>query len=258
MDVDIKISINETIMDVYNDINNPVVKAEHLIHDGKACVTNASIAGRKKRRRRRKAGEHHPGHKHRYAGDWEDTLTRKSNYNSNDKNTYMSTSINGQPMAPKNTNEFLMADQGLKSTPSQSSPILRFCQGGDCEPISNLTSSSGSVISNYRQNSIDARSISESGTSAMWSSDDDSLKMDDSVSKDFIKAYENYRSERLEAMSKDNLVKECLRLEADLDSMKHQVARLKKEIHRSKQKTRRSKSHPITTSRPGSQLRENT
>lgn len=178
-------------------------------NDGRGDETGAQ-SKKKRCRRKRKAGEHH-----RVLHRWKpyDEMTWQERQELDERETVRANRkrdrrfASGQPMAPYNTTQFLMEQH----------------DGDDRTP-----------------RSVDAAAASAplgsdlAGGPRPWSGDDDSLSdspysgfEESYLQRDFIKAYETYRAERLQGMTKDELVRECLVMEAKLDCLQGTIESLK-------------------------------
>lgn len=170
-------------------------------------------AKKKRCRRKRKAGEHH-----RVLHRWKpyDEMTWEERQELDERETLRANRkrdrrfASGQPMAPYNTTQFLMEQH----------------DGDDRTPRS---------VEAFNE----ARLVVElagrhRGPDGSCSGDEDSLSdspysgfEESYLQRDFIKAYETYRAERLQGLTKDELVKECLVMEARLDCLQGTIERLK-------------------------------
>ena len=103
----------------------------------------------------------------------------------------------GQPMAPYNTTQFLMEQQdALEFKLDDSKPRLNKSETGE-------GSAGGSG------------SLDGSSEDYYSSPDDEEIFLE----KEFTEAYENYHAERLQTMTKDELVREYLELETKVETM---------------------------------------
>lgn len=170
-------------------------------------------AKKKRCRRKRKAGEHH-----RVLHRWKpyDEMTWEERQELDERETLRANRkrdrrfASGQPMAPYNTTQFLMEQHdGDDRTPRS---VEAFNEARlELELAGRHRGPDGSC-------SGDEDSLSDSPYSGFEES---------YLQRDFIKAYETYRAERLQGLTKDELVKECLVMEARLDCLQGTIERLK-------------------------------
>lgn len=179
---------------------------------------------RKRCRRKRKAGEHHHHQRvHRWKPyvemTWEEKqeLEELEALRANRKRDKRFAS--GQPMAPYNTTQFLMEQhdgddrtpRGVEPNPDEKIVF---------EPPFKQRHPSGL---GDRSGSGEDDSLSDSPS---WHNDFE----DSYLQRDFIKAYESFRAERLQAMTKDELIRECLIMEGKLEQLKEDNDRLTKDV----------------------------
>jgi len=181
-----------------NDDNGP--------HDESAISSSAGTTNRKRRRcrRNRKAGEHHPSsgkrtYKPYSQMSWEE---RKQSDERETKRANLRREqliAAGQAMAPYNTTQFLM---------EQHEPVG---PSGEVQSFLNVRDKDSSIAGRS--------SGSITGESSVADEDDGTEDM--FLEKEFSEAYENFHAERLQMMSKDELIREYVQLEAKLERLQH-------------------------------------
>lgn len=121
----------------------------------------------------------------------------------------------GQPMAPYNTTQFLMEQHDPEESGIKLEYEARHRHGGrhnsECAPHEALGSVGGG-----------------GGSGSADSSDEyyDSPDLDEEgifLEKDFTEAYENFQAERLQSMTKEELVREHLELESKVERLEKQL-----------------------------------
>ena len=159
---------------------------------------------RRRNRRKHKGGRHHRGRKwkpySKMTWDEKKSLEERETRRACMKREERFAS--GQAMAPYNTTQFLM-DQHDSMDASQLEEGLGV-EGGD-PPAPRAPRVSG-----------------EGGSGSVESSDEYYDSPNDEeifLQKDFTEAYENYHAERLQSLTKDELIKEHLELEAKIERM---------------------------------------
>lgn len=183
-------------------------------NDGRGDETGGAQSKKKRCRRKRKAGEHH-----RVLHRWKpyDEMTWQERQELDERETVRANRkrdrrfASGQPMAPYNTTQFLMEQH----------------DGDDRTPRSVDAAAADAADAPHSGPDL-------AGGPRPWSGDDDSLSdspysgfEESYLQRDFIKAYETYRAERLQGMTKDELVRECLVMEAKLDCLQGTIESLK-------------------------------
>lgn len=162
---------------------------------------------RKKIRRKQKGGSHHRRWKPYNKLTWEERQTLEERETKRACRKRESRFASGQAMAPYNTTQFLMEQH----EPSNSDFNLDDSHPGRDRTLSNR---GGQEVGN----------LCMSGGSADGSSEDlDSNDEEIFLEKDFTEAYEQYRAETLQNMSKEELVREHLQLEEEVESLKKQL-----------------------------------
>ena len=252
------------------DGENGAVEDRKLLEQGmedKSETRQESNEGSKKKRcrRKRKAGEHHRAH-----GKW--SWDDKKDFETTEKSVkrdrrFASLQAMG-PRAPNNTNEFLMADQDLPSTPVYHNhgpaagevrpTVVHHHHGAAATENSHLrpgldgeVAASPAYVGHPRRKSGEDQSFSgvEGDSDSSVGYNQGSVESEDELylRNDFMNVYENYRSERLMGMNKEELIKECIRLDTRLDKLENQNTRLVKENEHLKQQTlsTRRQSNPV-------------
>ncbi len=168
--------------------------------DGENGSTNG-VKRKRKHRRNKKGGKHH-----RRSWDERRNLEQKA------KRLCVKRTEPGQPMAPRNTTQFLMEQH----EPSEADLNLDKAEN-------NSTTSSNVEL----YGPAGAGGGSGSGENYDSSSDYDGMPDDDEAfmnqERDFTEAYESFQAERLQSMTKEELIREHLDLETKLDRMQKQV-----------------------------------
>lgn len=194
-------------------------------NDGK----DDSLQAKKKRcRRKRKAGDHHRVHRWKPYAEmtWEEKQQQEEQeaLRANQKRDKRFAS--GQPMAPYNTTQFLMEQHdGDDLTGEGGGGGENSYTESDRPSDDALPMSPGYVVKTRRPSGGDHSvsgeddSMSDNTPCDDWSGFEDSY-----LQRDFIKAYENYRAERLQGMTKDELVRECLIMEAKLECIQGKLS----------------------------------
>lgn len=173
---------------------------------------NGSKNGRRRGRRKQKGGRHHRKQWKPYSKlSWEEKQKR------DDKDTLRATKkrddqfASGQPMAPYNTTQFLM-DQ------HQPSPVAKDAQHEE------------------------VRHAKDEGSGSYDSSDEYYDSPDDEdifLAKDFSEAYEFFHAERLQELSKEELVREYVELESKNENLEKKITQMKKELRSSSEREQR-------------------
>ena len=167
--------------------------------------------------RKRRRHNRHKGGKHRIRKAWKPycKLTFEEQQKLDDKQTMRATRkrseqfANGLPMAPYNTTQFLMAD---RNNPSPKAP---------------------QSVHDDQQATLDSPDHSPTWDDSF----SDSVSLDDMTEKmvqEFQEDYQNYHAERLQDLSKEELVKEFIELEAkneELEGKLDQNVRAKLKEH---------------------------
>ncbi|XP_050406371.1 protein HEXIM1 [Patella vulgata] len=157
---------------------------------------------RKRKRRRIKGGKHHR--------KWKpyDKLTWSEKKALEEKETIRATQkrqeafASGHPIAPYNTTQFLMEDH----IQSEASPDLLEVENGE-----NLNVS----VSSKHRDSFNSDGSSDSD----YCADDDETFL----AKEFSEAYDNIHAERLQTMSKEQLVKDFVELERKVETLEKKL-----------------------------------
>ena len=179
---------------------------------GNNCVV---VNGKRKRnRRKQKGGKHHRKWKPYDKLTWDERKTLEERETKRACKKRESRFASGQAMAPYNTTQFLMEQHEPSETEvhfednRHSRERMPPQRGADTE-------------------------ISFSGGSGDGSSEEDSNGDEEIfLEKDFTEAYEQYQSERLENMTKGDLVREHLQLEEEVESLKKQLKTVESENRR--------------------------
>ncbi|KAK2146247.1 hypothetical protein LSH36_622g00000 [Paralvinella palmiformis] len=184
--------------------NNVVGKLVDSADPGDGSLLNGK---RKKIRRKQKGGSHHRRWKPYNKLTWEERQTLEERETKRACRRRESRFASGQAMAPYNTTQFLMEQH----EPSNSDFNLDDGHPGRERTLSN-------------RGGLEMGSMSASGGSADGSSEDvESNDEEIFLEKDFTEAYEQYRAETLQNMSKEELVREHLQLEEEVESLKKQL-----------------------------------
>lgn len=164
--------------------------------EGQDCASHGS---RRKHRRKQRGGKHHKKWKPYNKLTWEEKKELEERETVRATKKREDRFASGQPMAPYNTTQFLM-EQHEPSDPE-------FIHEGE-ENNQNRTSKGD-------------------GSGSVDSSDEyyyDSPSNEDIfLEKEFTETYENYHAERLNTMSKEELVKEYLELESRVEGLERQL-----------------------------------
>lgn len=178
--------------------------------DKKAAGQEGQTSGRRRRRcrRKRKAGEHHqPTGRQR---QWKpySKMTWEERQKADERITMRANRVrerrfkSGLAMAPYNTTQFLMAQHEPPAGSEQSTtfPFLELDVGPACPGGGR---SSGSVTGE----SSSVADVDDAGAEVMF------------MEKEFAEEYENFRAERLQTLTKDELVRDYVDLERKLEKM---------------------------------------
>ena len=152
---------------------------------------------KKRRRRRVKGGKHHKKWKPYEKLNWNERrkLEEKESQRANQRRE--EAFAHGHPVAPYNTTQFLMEDRD------------------DHENV-------------QRNNSRESNDGSGSGTESSeesFSSPDETES--DFMEKEFAETYDNFHAERLQKMSKDELIKDYIEMETKLERLQRRMDRRK-------------------------------
>lgn len=184
----------------------------HSSNEG-GLTGNESGPGKKKRRRRgkHKGGKHHRKYKPYHKLSWserkevDDRETKRANLKRE------AAFKSGHPVAPYNTTQFLMEDH---SKNEGISPSLKLEDKTDDLPTT-------------KENRLSKDSSHCSGGSAGDSEDeylyDSSNDEELFLAKDFSEAYDSIHVERLQKMTKEELVKDYLELEAKVENLEKKL-----------------------------------
>ncbi|ESN96556.1 hypothetical protein HELRODRAFT_189289 [Helobdella robusta] len=195
--------------------NNSIDEGDSKSHKKKRC------------RRKRKAGEHHKSYKNSWDEesdvlfDTQHTVKVYKGFNGRNQTVV-------QPRAPNNTNQFLMDDHCLQSTPS---PFYDRAVNKDRAKLRKMSIGEDPTSNTFEEDR--SLSDSDSSTTRLIGSEVDCCQEDDDgyMCTEFIKEYENYRISMLQAMNKDGLIKECLRLDVQLEDCQKTIRSLKKKYN---------------------------
>jgi len=191
----------------------------------KEALTTGS-AKKKRHRRKHKAGEHHPG-RNSGSGKWKpyDQLTWEERRKIDEKAMRRATTrreeqiASGQPMAPYNTTQFLMEQHDLEYVPTSFSPRPHGLFGEDGGVrVNDIPCRGDNTLSGSMSDDDDLSeeaSMGEFGTLKFGSRENEQIFLE----KDFSDAYESFRAERLQTMTKDELMREYLEMESRLDGV---------------------------------------
>ena len=193
-----------------NDINNKSLN--NSINEKKEGNTSQNNR-RRKCRRKRKAGEHHR------RNSWVDEPSSKKNKEADAQK------LLHLPRAPYNSNQFLMEDHGPQNTPSpfHTPPVkirtrVRKISTND----DNDDNADGSYLDS-EDNFLNSDEEEE---------DDD--EDENFISEDFQKDYDQLRADMLAAMPKEDLIRECLKLETMLENCQKENGKLMKMLANNK------------------------
>lgn len=185
------------------------------VQEGSENENNCDGNGKKKRRRRMRGGRNHRKWKPYDKLSWKERreLEERETVRANQKRE--EAFAHGHPVAPYNTTQFLMEDH-IKNE-SLTSPDVQQDDGHDSRE-----SKSGSRSSEY---SDESSSSPEDGG-------------DHFMEKEFSETYDNIHAERLQMMSKDELIKDYLEMEAKLERLeKRYKNKLRKRVSRQESST---------------------
>ena len=177
-------------------------------------------SGKRRNRRKGKGGKHHCKKWKPYTKlSWEEKRIQDERESRRATQRREQRFASGQPMAPYNTTQFLMEQhegedqdriegsnnnpQGTNnhlSNPDRSVPVVAAGRTAPLHSISVSGEASGSVDSSEEY----------------YSSPDDEEMF---LQRDFSEEYDNFHAERLQAMSKDELVREYLELEGKIEKL---------------------------------------
>ncbi|XP_060075556.1 protein HEXIM1-like [Ylistrum balloti] len=176
------------------------IRHESEAQEGSESENQYDGNGKKKRRRRMKGGKHHRKWKPYDKLSWNERreLEERETMRANQKRE--EAFAHGHPVAPYNTTQFLMEDH-IKNE-SLNSPDVQEDEEEHLNRHDSRESRSGSRSSDY----------SDETTSS--SEDEDNF-----MEKEFSETYNNIHAERLQTMSKDELIKDYVEMEAKLERL---------------------------------------
>lgn len=163
--------------------------------EGSESDNHCDSAEKKKRRRRLKGGKHHRKWKPYEKLSWNERreLEERETQRANQKREEAFAS--GHPVAPYNTTQFLMDDHG-KADPDD-----------------------GLLDRNNSRESIDGSGSTSESSEEMLSEEEEFME------KEFEETYDNMHAERLQKMSKDELIKDYIEMETKLDRLQRRLER---------------------------------
>lgn len=185
---------SKPIVDV-NEDDDDALRASESPDGGREGSENENK--KRRRRRRHKGGKHHRRWKPYNKLSWTERreLEEKESQRATQKREDAFAS--GHPVAPYNTTQFLMNDHTNVSPHIPEIPINR---------------------NNSRESKEGSPGCSDSSEEFYGSSSEDEKYLN----KEFAEAYENIHAERLQTMSKDELIKNYLEMEEKLDVLEKQ------------------------------------
>jgi len=167
-------------------------------HEGSESENQEDVNGKKRRRRRVKGGKHHRKWKPYSKMNWLERheLEERETERANQKRE--TAFAHGHPVAPYNTTQYLMEDH-IKN--DSISPDLHL-------------EGEGYIHRHYSREGGLSR-VSESSEETTSSCDED----EDFMEKEFSETYNSIHAERLNMMSKDELIKDYLEMETKLERL---------------------------------------
>ncbi|OWF48675.1 protein HEXIM-like [Mizuhopecten yessoensis] len=177
------------------------IRHESEAQEGSESENQYDGNGKKKRRRRMKGGKHHRKWKPYDKLSWNERreLEERETVRANQKRE--EAFAHGHPVAPYNTTQFLMEDH-IKNE-SLNSPYVQEDEEEHLSRHDSRESRSGSRSSDYSDE-----------TTSTSSEDEDHF-----MEKEFSETYDNIHAERLQMMSKDELIKDYVEMEAKLERL---------------------------------------
>lgn len=165
--------------------------------EGCESENQCDSAEKKKRRRRLKGGKHHRKWKPYEKLSWNERreLEERETVRANQKRE--EAFAHGHPVAPYNTTQFLMEDHG-KADPNIGE---------------------GQLNRNNSRESTDGSGSTSDSSEEMYSEEEEFLE------KEFAETYDNMHAERLQKMSKDELIKDYIEMETKLDRLQKRLER---------------------------------
>ncbi|XP_048781075.1 protein HEXIM1-like [Ostrea edulis] len=168
--------------------------------EGSESENQCDAAEKKKRRRRLKGGKHHRKWKPYEKLSWNERRELEERETQRATQKREEAFAHGHPIAPYNTTQFLMEDHG-KADPNI----------GD-----------GLLDRNNSRESIDGSGSTSDSSEEMYSEEEEFME------KEFAETYDSMHAERLQKMSKDELIKDYIEMETKLDRLQKRFERRSK------------------------------
>ena len=173
------------------------IENNNEVQEGSESENQCDSAEKKKRRRRLKGGKHHRKWKPYEKLSWNERRELEERETQRATQKREEAFAHGHPVAPYNTTQFLMDDHG------RADPNI-----GD-----------GLLNRNNSRESTDGSGSTSDSSEEMNSEEEEFLE------KEFAETYDNMHAERLQKMSKDELIKDYIEMETKLDRLQKRLER---------------------------------
>nr|XP_022296024.1 protein HEXIM-like [Crassostrea virginica] len=179
------------------------IENNNEVQEGSESENQCDSAEKKKRRRRLKGGKHHRKWKPYEKLSWNERRELEERETQRATQKREEAFAHGHPVAPYNTTQFLMDDHG-KADPNIGDGLLN------------------------RNNS---RESTDGSGSTSDSSEEMNSEEEEFLEKEFAETYDNMHAERLQKMSKDELIKDYIEMETKLDRLQKRLERRNRRIN---------------------------
>ena len=179
------------------------IENNNEVQEGSESENQCDSAEKKKRRRRLKGGKHHRKWKPYEKLSWNERRELEERETQRATQKREEAFAHGHPVAPYNTPQFLMDDHG-KADPNIGDGLLN------------------------RNNS---RESTDGSGSTSDSSEEMNSEEEEFLEKEFAETYDNMHAERLQKMSKDELIKDYIEMETKLDRLQKRLERRNRRIN---------------------------
>lgn len=179
------------------------IENNNEVQEGSESENQCDSAEKKKRRRRLKGGKHHRKWKPYEKLSWNERRELEERETQRATQKREEAFAHGHPVAPYNTTQFLMDDHG------RADPNI-----GD-----------GLLNRNNSRESTDGSGSTSDSSEEMNSEEEEFLE------KEFAETYDNMHAERLQKMSKDELIKDYIEMETKLDRLQKRLERRNRRIN---------------------------
>lgn len=183
--------------------------------NGKRRSPTEANGRKRKHRRKQKGGKHHPRKWKPYDKlTWEERKILEERESKRACKKRESQFASGQAMAPYNTTQFLMEQHEPEESELHLDDSIRHARE---RTLSHR-------MDDHHGNNGSGSGSGEGSTDDYDSNDEEEIFLE----RDFTKAYEQYQAERLQGMTKEELVREYLGMEGEVEDLKRQL----KEVNR--------------------------